>query len=159
MISSLAIDEENIDYDISSEPQLLGVSKHNQQPQQQQQDQCLDEIPENKYKFARMMCNFVFLPCTISNFIISAPYMLPTVLFPDDPYAQDACGKLCCPLKTAFFPIFGCCIVYPTMGLASPMIDDYSSLNMFCLARCPAFIWIGCLFCHIPMDLKFMKNN
>jgi hypothetical protein len=44
------------------------------------------------------------------------------------------------------------------MGLGGKTIDEYGSINIYCMSKCPAMACVpGCLCCNIPMDLTFMR--
>ena len=117
------------------------------------------EHQQSRNRCARTCCTVLTLPCTSLTCLISAPYLASQYLYPADSYAQEACGKLLCPCKCVMYPLFCCCVAVPTMAFDSPDMDPYSSLNMFCVSRCPGLLWIGCTYLHVPMDLRFMKED
>lgn len=131
------------------------VNREERYQQQQQQQQ--EEGPR-PWSAARIACEALFLPCTIATFIVTAPFMLPDSIGKDE-YEREACNKLCCLCQVVMYLPFCCCISLPVMGLASPTIDYYSTLNMFVVSRCPACMYC-CICCpNIPMDLEFMNNR
>lgn len=170
-------DEENIQQQQQAQhKQQSANQEQNEQPHQEQSateeqhpvDQHLlginDDYSEQEHQqqappwsAARIACEIFFAPCTLATCIVAGPFMFPD-LFQNE-YERDACDKLCCPLKLVMYPLFCCCIAFPTMGLADPNIDYFSSCNMFLIYRCPAFVYC-CICCpKFPMDMRFMKNN
>ncbi len=132
------------------------VEKQDQQGHQQQQQ----EQPEERRRHwtaACIACEIFFSPCTLTQFIVTGPFMLPDLLCSGE-FEKEACSKLVFPFQCVLYPLFCCCYAFPVMGLDDPNIDYFGSCKWYFIYRCPALMF--CSFCwpDIPMNLEFMRE-